>query len=221
MLAVMGTPGRLFSAPFAVVGSIGVIGQQINIHNALQNYGVTPLVFRGGKDKAPLGMIGEITEEGRQKVQQMIDTTHDAFKAHVVEARPNLASSIDDVATGDVWLGRDAVEVGLVDRLITSDAYIGERLAQGARILKLIKYDKRIHLPSIFGPSHGGSLFQNVRASMKGLREFTEDARRVVSKAANILDELPEHNADISTMAAARAFGVNKVSAKMPAVSTY
>lgn len=54
MIACMSSPGQLYAAPFAVVGSIGVIGQQLNIHDFLKGYGVTPLTFRGGKDKAPL-----------------------------------------------------------------------------------------------------------------------------------------------------------------------
>eukprot|EP00551_Chaetoceros_affinis_P005727 CAMPEP_0203678434 /NCGR_PEP_ID=MMETSP0090-20130426/31994_1 /ASSEMBLY_ACC=CAM_ASM_001088 /TAXON_ID=426623 /ORGANISM="Chaetoceros affinis, Strain CCMP159" /LENGTH=526 /DNA_ID=CAMNT_0050545683 /DNA_START=131 /DNA_END=1708 /DNA_ORIENTATION=+ len=124
MMACMASPGQLFAAPFAVLGSIGVYGQTLNIHNTLQNWGVKPLVFRGGKDKAPVGIVGEITKEGIAKVQSMIDKTHVAFKRHVVKARPILEDGIDAIATGDVWLGQDALEVGLVDRIMASDEYI-------------------------------------------------------------------------------------------------
>ena len=140
----------------------------------------------------------------------MIDHTHVEFKSHVARARPILADTIDSVATGDVWLASDAVKVGLVDRLITSDEYIGERIAQGARVLKLIKYDKRIHLPSFLSSSAGPSPLGHIRASMKNLREFTKDARRIVSKAATLVDDLEA--TDISQVAAARAFGVGTVS---------
>ena len=206
MIACCSSPGRLYAAPFAVVGSIGVIGQQLNIHDFLKGYGVTPLTFRGGKDKAPLSLMGEVTEEGKQKIQDMIDHTHVAFKSHVAKARPILADSIDSVATGDVWLASDAIKVGLVDRLISSDEYIGERIAEGARVLKLIKYDKRIHLPAFLSSSAGPSPFGHMRASMKHLREFTKDARRIVSKAASLVDDLEA--TDVSQVAAARAFGV-------------
>ena len=206
MIACCSSPGRLYAAPFAVVGSIGVIGQQLNIHDFLKGYGVTPLTFRGGKDKAPLSLMGEVTEEGKQKIQEMIDHTHVAFKSHVAKARPILADSIDSVATGDVWLASDAIKVGLVDRLISSDEYIGERIAEGARVLKLIKYDKRIHLPAFLSSSAGPSPFGHMRASLKHLREFTKDARRIVSKAASMVDDLEA--TDVSQVAAARAFGV-------------
>lgn len=206
MIACMSSPGQLYAAPFAVVGSIGVIGQQLNIHDFLKGYGITPLTFRGGKDKAPLSLMGEVTQEGKQKIQEMIDHTHVAFKSHVAQARPILADTIDSVATGDVWLASDAVKVGLVDRLITSDEYIGERIAEGARVLKLIKYDKRIHLPAFLSSSAGPSPLGHIRESMKNLREFTKDARRIVSKAASLVDDLEA--TDISQVAAARAFGV-------------
>eukprot|EP00957_Ditylum_brightwellii_P195593 14903646-Ditylum_brightwellii.AAC.1 len=137
MMACMSSPGRLYAAPFAVLGSIGVIGTAINVHNVLQKWGVRPLVFRGGKDKAPVGTIGEVTKEGMAKVQDMIDKTHAAFKRHVVSARPAMAPHVEKVATGDVWLGQDALDVGLIDRIVTSDEYIGQRLREGARILKL------------------------------------------------------------------------------------
>jgi serine protease SohB len=63
MMACMASPGFLFAAPFAVVGSIGVLGQALNIHNTLLSWGVQSLVFRGGKDKAPVGLVGEVTKE--------------------------------------------------------------------------------------------------------------------------------------------------------------
>jgi ClpP class serine protease len=139
MLACTSSPGRLYAAPFAVLGSIGVVGQTVNIQKTLEGWGVRPLVFRGGRDKAPIGLIGEVTKDGIAKVQDMIDDTHRAFKRHVATSRPVLASRIEELATGDVWLGYDALEVGLIDRLITSDEYIGERMAEGAQVLKLVQ----------------------------------------------------------------------------------
>jgi ClpP class serine protease len=139
MIACTSSPGRLFAAPFAVLGSIGVIGQSFNIQKTLEGWGVKPLVFRGGRDKAPVGLIGEVTKEGLAKVQDMVDDTHRAFKRHVASARPIVADRIEDVATGDVWLGYDALDAGLIDRIVTSDEYIFERMGQGARVLKLVQ----------------------------------------------------------------------------------
>lgn len=119
MMACTSSPGRLYAAPLAVLGSIGVVGQAVNIQKTLEGWGVQPLVFRGGRDKSPVGLLGEITEEGLAKVQDMVDDTHRAFQRHVVEARPVVAANIEHLATGDTWLGYDAIKVGLIDQIMT------------------------------------------------------------------------------------------------------
>jgi ClpP class serine protease len=73
----------------------------------------------------------------------MIDDTHKAFKNHVVTARPILEDSIDKIGTGDVWLGSDAVNLDLVDRITTSDEYICQKVVDGARVLKMVKCPRR------------------------------------------------------------------------------
>ena len=86
------TGHQILAAPFAVLGSIGVYGQTINIHSVLEGWGVKDLIFRAGKNKAPLGLLGEVTDAGRDTIQTMIDATHVAFKSHIAMARPQLAS---------------------------------------------------------------------------------------------------------------------------------
>ncbi|GAX10468.1 hypothetical protein FisN_21Lh165 [Fistulifera solaris] len=142
MIACASSPGCLLAAPFAVLGSIGVLGQTINIQKTLEGWGIRPLVFKGGKDKAPVGLIGDVTRDGMAKVQQMIDKTHVAFKQHVSACRPMVASAIEEIATGDIWLGYDALGIGLVDRITTSDEYIGEKVSEGAIVLKLVQMVK-------------------------------------------------------------------------------
>lgn len=143
MLACTASPGQLLAAPFSVVGSIGVIGQILNINDLLERQGVTPVVLRGGKNKAPLGMVGKITKHSMEKTQVMIDDTHRAFKQHVVDSRPILKRRIEKVGTGDVWLGSDAIRLDLVDRIATSDEYIAEKIKSGARVLKMVKCPPR------------------------------------------------------------------------------
>lgn len=159
MMACAATPGQLFASPFAVVGSIGVLGQLVNIHKLLEGWGLSPLVFRGGKDKAPLGMIGEVTEDGMEKTQAIIDSTHEAFRRYVVESRPVLEQFIDVVGNGDIYIGAKALGNGLVDKLITSDEYISSKISNGARVLKLVK-NRRPKLPF-------GVCFDNYDTSVK------------------------------------------------------
>ena len=139
MMACCASTGRLFAAPFATLGSIGVFGSIVNINDALLRWGVKPIVLKAGKNKAPLGLIGAVTEEGKANVQSIIDKTHLAFKRHVTTVRPMLEESIHEIATGDIWLGYDALDVGLVDRLACSDEYIAECMSESVRVLRLVK----------------------------------------------------------------------------------
>lgn len=201
MIACMSSPDSLFAAPFAIVGSIGVIGQTINIHKSLENWGVQPLVFRGGKDKAPVGLVGEVTKEGLAKVQDMVDKTHSAFKRHVANARPQMAETIDQIATGDVWLASDAVEIGMVDGILTSDEYIRGKIVNGGRVLKLVKCQR----PRFgFGPhpQFGGVFHQTLRSVSDTIRDFGS-----ILKKANALLEDQQ-----SQVVSARAIGVGSVS---------
>jgi signal peptide peptidase SppA len=165
----------IVAAPFALVGSIGVVGQSVNVHKVLENWGVRPLVFRGGRDKAPLGLIGEVTDENISKVQGMVDDTHRAFKRHVVDNRPVLATNIETIATGDVWFGYDALQNGLIDAIGTSDEYLMERMKQGARVLKLQQVIRK-------GPFGG---LTTVEADLGGVPSVRPDDRR--RRAATVL----------------------------------
>jgi serine protease SohB len=109
-----------------------------------------------------------------------VDDTHSAFKKHVVASRPVLAKSINKIASGDVWLGYDALDLGLIDRIITSDEYIGERIKDGARVVKIVKCERRRFL---FGsPVHLGGVDAR---SEQTLLNLAHDARSALHGVAN------------------------------------
>jgi serine protease SohB len=150
MMACQATPGQLFAAPFAMIGSIGVLMETVNIHEVLKRYGVKPLVIKAGKNKAPLKTLGEVSDEEMQMAQDDADGIHEAFQRWVMKSRPNVVVSkdwIEKVCTGAVFLGTEACDLGLVDRVITSDEYVSERIAAGDRVLRLLPYK---------GPQFGG-----------------------------------------------------------------
>ena len=143
MMACQATPGHLFAAPFAMVGSIGVLMETVNVNEVLKRYGVKPLVIKAGKNKAPLKTLGEVTPEELQMAQDDADVIHSAFKQWVTDSRPNVVASDDwmeKVCTGAVFLGTEAQKMGLVDRVLTSDEYVAERIAAGYGVLRLIPY---------------------------------------------------------------------------------
>ncbi|MCV6606160.1 MAG: protease SohB [Porticoccaceae bacterium] len=125
MMACVGD--RILSAPFAMIGSIGVIGQLPNFNKLLKKHDVEFEQHTAGDFKRTLTMLGENTDADREKFRQDLEAIHQQFKAYVAERRPNL--DIEQVATGEVWLGSRSLELGLVDEVLTSDEYLTGQLA--------------------------------------------------------------------------------------------
>ncbi|PLW68879.1 protease SohB [Pseudohalioglobus lutimaris] len=119
---------RIIAAPFAVLGSIGVLAQVPNFHRLLKKHDIDFELFTAGEYKRTVTMFGENTEKDREKFNQDLEETHDLFKDFVSENRPQL--DIASVATGEVWYGTKAVERGLVDDVQTSDAFIQAQLKE-------------------------------------------------------------------------------------------
>jgi len=116
---------RIIAAPFAIVGSIGVVAQVPNVHRLLKKHDVDFEELTAGEYKRTVSVFGEITEKGRSKFVDQLDETHGLFKAFVKVQRPSL--DVDRVATGEYWLARRGLELGLVDQLATSDEYLLDR----------------------------------------------------------------------------------------------
>jgi len=125
------------AAPFAAVGSIGVIREGLNFNKALEKYGIVPLVLTAGEAKAPLSTYGEVTKRGVEIAERQLAKTHEAFRELVVRGRPVLADVIDEVADGNIFLGQEAKDLKLVDSIMTSEEYILDRVQAGDRVLKL------------------------------------------------------------------------------------
>jgi serine protease SohB len=152
MMACIGD--KIISAPFAILGSIGVVAQLPNVNRLLKKHDIDFEVLTAGEYKRTLTVFGENTEKGREKFQQDLDITHDLFKNFVARYRPQLA--IDEVATGEVWLGMAALDKQLVDELKTSDEYLSER-AKSADLFHL-HYAQRKSLQERVGLAATGSV---------------------------------------------------------------
>ncbi len=124
MMACVGQ--RIIAAPFAVIGSIGVLAQLPNFHRLLKKHDVDFELFTAGEYKRTLTLFGENTDKGREKFVEELEETHVLFKDFVRENRSQL--DIDKVATGETWYGQRALAEGLVDEIQTSDAYIQSHL---------------------------------------------------------------------------------------------
>ncbi len=145
MMACIGD--KVLSAPFAILGSIGVVAQLPNVHRLLKKHDIDVEVLTAGEYKRTLTMFGENTDKGREKFQEDLDTTHELFKGFVARYRPQL--NMDEIATGEVWLGISALNKHLVDELRTSDEYLAER-AREADLFHL-HFAERKSLPERLG----------------------------------------------------------------------
>ena len=117
---------QIIAAPFAILGSIGVVAQLPNFHKLLKKNDIDFEQHTAGEFKRTLTFFGENTDKAREKFQADIDDIHLLFKEFVATNRPML--SIDEVSTGEYWFGQRALEKNLADRLCTSDSFLLEHL---------------------------------------------------------------------------------------------
>lgn len=127
---------RIIAAPFAILGSIGVIAQLPNFNRMLDNHGVDFEQVTAGEYKRNVTMFGRNTDEDRARLKEQLEDVHRLFKSAVSRYRPNL--DLAKVSTGEHWYGSRALELGLADELRTSDELLATRVAE--RDLYLVSY---------------------------------------------------------------------------------
>jgi serine protease SohB len=125
---------RIVAAPFAVVGSIGVVAPVPNLHRLLEKNDIDFEEMTAGEWKRSVSVLGEITPAGREHFRGKLEETHGAFKGFVQKCRPNV--NIEEVANGDHWLASEALGLGLVDQLSTGDDYLF-RARDSARLFEV------------------------------------------------------------------------------------
>jgi serine protease SohB len=113
---------RLIAAPFAIIGSIGVLAQLPNFHRLLEEKGVDFEQITAGRYKRTLTLFGKNTDEGREKLKEEVEDVHELFKQQIREYRPQV--DLDRVATGEHWYGIRALDLKLVDEIKTSDDFL-------------------------------------------------------------------------------------------------
>ncbi|EIJ71602.1 protease SohB [Pasteurella bettyae] len=138
---------KIISAPFAIIGSVGVVAQVPNLHRLLKKHDVDVDVMTAGEYKRTVTLLGENTEKGKQKFQQELEETHGLFKQFVAKNRPQL--DVEKIATGEHWFGQQALELNLVDEIATSDDLILESIKQKDVIS--VKYQIKKSLMQKFG----------------------------------------------------------------------
>lgn len=133
---------RIIAAPFAIIGSIGVVAQIPNFHRLLKKNDIDVELHTAGEFKRTLTLFGENTDQGREKFREDLNDTHLLFKQFVQQQRPSL--DIDSVATGEHWFGSQAKEKGLIDAIGTSDDLLITEMARHDVIAVRYAHRKRL-----------------------------------------------------------------------------
>lgn len=128
------TANKILAAPFALVGSIGVVAQVPNFSRLLKKHDVDYKEYTAGDYKRTVSIFGEITEKGEAKFKEQLEITHELFKSFVSTNRPKM--DIQKIATGEFWYGELALNLGLVDEIRTSDDYLQFK-AKNHKVIKI------------------------------------------------------------------------------------
>jgi serine protease SohB len=145
MMACLAT--KIIAAPFALLGSIGVVAQIPNFNRFLKGKEIDVEILTAGEYKRTLTMLGENTDKGREKFIEELEDVHTLFKEFVKESRPIV--DIDVVATGEAWYGRRALEHKLVDAVQTSDEYLIDR-CESADVYRVKYVEDKNRMDKVF-----------------------------------------------------------------------
>ena len=140
----------IVAAPFAIIGSIGVVAQMPNFHRWLKKNDIDMELLTAGEYKRTLTLFSENTDKGRKKFQEDLEKIHDKFRDYVLANRQQL--DIDKVATGEHWLARDAFDLRLVDSLKTSDEYLNDKMAD-FKVHKIAIHGKQTLIAKLLNPA--------------------------------------------------------------------
>ncbi len=130
---------RVIAAPFAIVGSIGVVAQVPNVHRLLKKYDVDYQEYTAGEYKRTVSLLGEITPKGEEKFKEQLEETHQLFKHFVSRFRSHV--NLEKIATGEHWYGEHALGLGLVDEISTSDDFL--LVAAKSKTVVKLKFEKK------------------------------------------------------------------------------
>ena len=141
---------RIIAAPFAIIGSIGVVAQMPNFHRWLKKHDIDMELLTAGEYKRTLTLFAENTDKGRKKFQEDLEKIHERFRDYVLANRQQL--DIDQVSTGEHWLATDAFDLRLVDSLKTSDDYLNSKM-QEYNIYKIKIHCKQTVIAKLLKPA--------------------------------------------------------------------
>lgn len=159
---------KIICAPFAIVGSVGVLAQVPNLHRLLKKMNIDYQEYTAGEFKRTVSLLGEITPQGETKFKEQLEQTHLLFKEHIKAFRPNL--DLQRVANGEYWYGHQALALGLIDEVKTSDDYL-MAARQRAEIIK-VSYKTKKSISERFSHILGAAAEKSILKILTRLNEL-------------------------------------------------
>jgi protease-4 len=150
---------KIVALPGTLTGSIGVIAEIPNVQGLYEKLGIQMQIFKGGKYKDMYAGLRELTPEEQEIMQEMVDVYYEQFVAVVAEGRGLSTEQVRNLATGQIYTGADAKELGLVDALGGLDTAI----------------DLAAQLASVVSPAV--EYYQQPRPSLRSLLGLADIAR--------------------------------------------
>jgi protease-4 len=108
---------EIYASNSSIVGSIGVRMDSFGVVDAMEKLGIESRTLTAGEHKALLDPFSPVDEKAQQHLQTMIDEIHQQFITAVKKGRGDRLKEVDDIYTGLIWTGKEAVEFGLVDKI--------------------------------------------------------------------------------------------------------
>ena len=156
---------KIIALPTTMTGSIGVIYQVTNIEGLLEKLGIQIEIFKGGKYKDMYWGFRELTPEEKEIMQGMVNEYYEQFIDVVAEGRGLSEEEVRNLATGQIYTGTAAKELGLVDELGDLDTAINSAMELAGIETAIVEYYQppRLTLWSLLG------LANAIKARISGL----------------------------------------------------
>lgn len=142
---------EIYADKASLVGSIGVISSGFDASHLLEKIGVERRTFTAGRNKAFLDPFAPMTEEAKVKWQAVLDETHQQFINAVKEGRGDRLEITNDVFSGMVFTGSQAINIGLIDGLASVNEILDSRFPDAEPVVYEPKQDSWKELAKEFG----------------------------------------------------------------------
>lgn len=134
----------------SILGSIGVISAGFGFSDLIGRYGIERRVHTAGKSKSMLDPFRPEKPEDVERLNQLLEPIHEAFRAQILRRRGDRLAAGTDLFTGDIWTGKQAVELGLADGI----GHLVPKMRENyGKNLRFLHYGMRVSLLRRFGLS--------------------------------------------------------------------